>query len=139
VAPPTYSNKTRDASETDSESDSEHALSRYLSYRSRQSGDSDSSETTWDSDDHSDSASSYNEESDASDASEESNSSRHTDESDSSSDISDAEEASGISDADEYDDGVLLGDLPPQCTCQCAVHAPGVGGWFNGSELPYRR
>ncbi|KAA8621956.1 hypothetical protein PtrV1_06457 [Pyrenophora tritici-repentis] len=122
---------TSDALETDSESGFEH--SRYPSYCSRKSDDSDSSENGWDSDDYSGSASSYSEESDASDASDESNLSRHTDESDSRSEITGAEEASDTSDTDEYNDGVLLGDLQPQCTCQCAVHAPEMRGWSNAS------
>ncbi|CAG5155344.1 uncharacterized protein ALTATR162_LOCUS3615 [Alternaria atra] len=107
--------QTCDTSETDSESDVEHALSRCLSYCSRQSDESDSSEDAWDSDDHSNLASSYSKESDASDVSEESNSS---------SGIIGAEEASHTSDSDEHDDGVLLWDMQPQCTWQCAVHAP---------------
>jgi hypothetical protein len=119
-----YSNKTCDVSETDSEPDVEDALSRYRSYCSRQSDESDSSDTAWDSDDYSDSASSYSEASDASDVSDESNSSRHTEESNSSNDIIGAEEAGGTSDFDEYDDGVVLWDMQPQCTCRCAVHAP---------------
>ncbi|KAI1531012.1 hypothetical protein PtrSN002B_010838 [Pyrenophora tritici-repentis] len=134
---------TSDALETDSESGFEH--SRYPSYCSRKSDDSDSSENGWDSDssengwdsdDYSGSASSYSEESDASDASDasdESNLSRHTDESDSRSEITGAEEAGDTSDTDKYNDGVLLGDLQPQCTCQCAVHAPEMRGWSNAS------